>query len=310
MIVSIAAAAVLAAATLNAATPECDGAASPSCVKRVNHVVLIGVDGLGVRNIPWDRMPNLAKLRERGKYTVARCLHPTVSGYNWASCLYGSIPDMHGFRDATFTPEVKPIVTTAKGRHPCIFSEIRRQEPSAFTCSFYNWDALANCYEKTDVSCNKFFKGFTHEQESAYTDEFIGQILPKKPRFSFLYYGTVDETGHFNGGWNSPNYNDACAGVDELIGKVVAAVDAALPGDAAIIVVADHGGKGYGHGTTDLECYEIPFIVRAPGLDGYVLREPVAIYDVAPTAAWLLGMEIPECWRGRPALRCKKKGCK
>ena len=95
---------------------------------RVGHVVLIGVDGLGARNIPWERMPNLARLRDKVKYTVARALFPTISGLNWASCMYGTIPDMHGFRDATPLPEVKPAVTTKKGRHPCIFSEIRRQE--------------------------------------------------------------------------------------------------------------------------------------------------------------------------------------
>ena len=269
---------------------------------RVGHVVLIGVDGLGARNIPWERMPNLARLRDKGKYTVARALFPTISGLNWASCMYGTIPDMHGFRDATPLPEVKPAVTTKKGRHPCIFSEIRRQEPEAYTCSLYNWEHLANCYEKTDVSCNKFYGGITHEQEVSYTDEFIEKLLPKKPRFSFLYYDTVDETGHLNG-WNSSAYNDACAGIDSLIGRVATAVEAAMPGDAAIIVVADHGGDKTGHGSANIECYEIPFVVYGPGLDGFIMREPVAICDVAPTAAWLLGLDIPECWRGRPAFR-------
>ena len=31
----------------------------------VARVALVGVDGLGVRNIPWDAMPNLARLREQ-----------------------------------------------------------------------------------------------------------------------------------------------------------------------------------------------------------------------------------------------------
>ena len=287
-----------------ASAAECGSVAGSTLEKHVNHVVLIGIDGLGAQNIPWEKMPNLAKLRERGKYTVARCLYPTASGYNWASCLYGTVADLHGFRDATLTPHVKPMVVTAKGRHPCIFSEIRRQEPSAFTCALYNWEPLGNCYEKTDASCVRCYKDkFTHEQESAYTDEFIKELLPRKPRFTFLYYGSVDETGHFKGGWNSPNYNNACAEVDSLIGKVVAAVDAAFPGDAAFVVVADHGGHGNGHGDLELITYEIPFLVCAPGLDDFTLRDPVIICDVVPTVAWLLGMEIPECWRGRLALR-------
>lgn len=307
----LAAVAVFSAATLDAAASECGGAAGPSCAKRVNHVVLIGIDGLGAQNIPWAKMPNLAKLRERGKYTVGRCLYPTSSGYNWASCFYGTVADLHGFRDATLTPHVKPMVVTAKGRYPCIFSEIRRQEPAAFTCAFYNWEPLGNCFEKTDVSFARCYSDqFTHEKESAYTDEFIKEALPRNPRFTFLYYGSVDETGHFKGGWNSPAYDAACADVDKLVGRVVAAVDAAFPGDAAFVVVADHGGHGTGHGDLELISYEIPFIVCAPGLDGYELRDPVIICDVVPTVAWLLGMEIPECWRGRPALRrAAKKPC-
>ena len=300
LIVSIAA--VLAVASLNAAPSECGAAAGPACAKRVNHVVLIGIDGLGARNIPWEKMPNLAKLRKRGKYTVGRCLFPTSSGTNWASALFGTTPDMHGVIDTT--PGVQPAVTTKKGKPPCIFSEIRRQEPSAFTCSLYNWSYICNYYEKTDVSCDRCYNDkFTHEQESAYTDEFIKDILPRKPRFSFLYYGSVDETGHFKGGWNSPAYNAACADVDKLVGRVVEAVDAAFPNDVAIVVVADHGGHDGGHGDVELATYEIPFLVSAPGLDGFAFRDPFIICDVAPTVAWLLGMEIPECWRGRPALR-------
>jgi hypothetical protein len=97
----------------------------------VEHVVLIGVDGMGIWNIVWDRMPNLRKLRDKGSFTVARSTFPTSSGVNWSSALCGTTPDLHGVRDNTPKPGVQPAVTTAKGVHPCIFSEIRRQEPNA-----------------------------------------------------------------------------------------------------------------------------------------------------------------------------------
>ena len=89
----------------------------------VEHVVLIGVDGMGIRNIAWDRMPNLRKLRDKGAYTVARSTFPTSSGVNWSSALCGTTPDLHGVRDNTPKPGVQPAVTTEKGVHPCIFSD-------------------------------------------------------------------------------------------------------------------------------------------------------------------------------------------
>ena len=49
----------------------------------VKHVVLIGVDGFGIRNIAWDRMPNLRKLRDRGMFAVARSTFPTAAA-PWA----------------------------------------------------------------------------------------------------------------------------------------------------------------------------------------------------------------------------------
>ena len=80
----------------------------------VDHVVLIGVDGMGIRNIAWDKMPNLRKLRDKGAFTVARGTFPTSSGVNWSSALYGTTPDLHGVRDDTPKPGVPPAVTTAK----------------------------------------------------------------------------------------------------------------------------------------------------------------------------------------------------
>ena len=82
----------------------------------VDHVVLIGVDGFGVRNIAWDRMPNLRKLRDKGAFAVARSTFPTSSGVNWSSALCGTTPDLHGVRDNTPKPGVQPAVATPRGR--------------------------------------------------------------------------------------------------------------------------------------------------------------------------------------------------
>jgi hypothetical protein len=133
--------AALAVAALGDGLGGRDGA-RPSQRAPVKHVVLIGVDGLGIRNIVWDRMPNLRKLRDKGMFAVARSTFPTSSGVNWSSALCGTTPDLHGVRDNTPKPGVPPAVATPRGNHPCIFSEIRRQEPDAYTCSLYDWNGM------------------------------------------------------------------------------------------------------------------------------------------------------------------------
>ncbi len=73
--------------------------------------------------------------------------------------------------------------------------------------------------------------------------------------------------------------------------------------DTVIMLVADHGGLGKKHGMDILECFEIPFLVSGPCVRaGWRLREPVLLADTAPTVASLLGYDVPETWRGRPAL--------
>ena len=267
----------------------------------VEHVVLIGVDGFGVRNIVWDNMPNLRKLRDKGAFTVARSTFPTSSGVNWSSALCGTTPDLHGVRDNTPKPQVQPAVATAKGVHPCIFSEIRRQEPNAYTCSLYDWNGIGWYHDSASANFTKLYPS-NFESESKYTDEFIELLKKNRPRLAFITYDMCDHTGHASR-YDSPEYANACAQIDGFIGRIADYVAANMAKDTAIVLFSDHGGHDKGHGDTTLECYEIPFLVHAPGLDGFVFREPVTISDVAPTVAWLLGLEIPDFWRGRPALR-------
>ncbi len=46
---------------------------------------------------------------------------------------------------------------------------------------------------------------------------------------------------------------------------------------------------------------EAPFVVAGPGIKkGYEIQEFMMQYDVAPTLAKVLGIPIPDYWRGRP----------
>ncbi|MBQ3288344.1 MAG: alkaline phosphatase [Kiritimatiellae bacterium] len=271
------------------------------------HVVLIGVDGFGARWIPWDRMPNLSNLRENGLYAVGRDNFPTSSAINWATVFYGTVVEVHGFREwNSRKPDPAPPAAALDGdRLPCIFSEIRRQDPSAYTASLYTWDGVGFCHNTNTLSFVKYFGG---EGGDAYPSRDAGVVeegvkeLAKKPKMILFYNGQPDSFGH-KYGWGTPEYTNACERVDEGIGRIVEGIKkAGMWDDTVIMLVADHGGEGKKHGMANLNCFEIPFLVSGPAVKGMRLREPVLLADTAPTIAELLGYQVPECWRGRPAV--------
>ena len=269
------------------------------------HVVLIGVDGMGAQYIPWAKMPNLSKLRKEGHYAVGRNSFPTSSGINWATVMFGTVVEIHGYRNwNSRKPDVPAIEVTDKGIPPCIFHEIKRQDPSAYTVSLYNWDGIGFVHATNEVDYVKYFAdGSLEQRDDDAATECLEQLKAHRPKLAYLYQHLPDCYGH-KCGWGTPEFTNACVNVDKNIGRVVKCLeDTGLRDDTVIMLVADHGGLGKKHGMACLECFEIPFLVSGPAVKaGFRLREPVLLADTAPTIADLLGYAVPEQWRGRPAL--------
>jgi choline-sulfatase len=97
--------------------------------------------------------------------------------------------------------------------------------------------------------------------------------------------------------------------VDLWVKKLFDALaEAGLDQDTAIVVMADHGEawgehKTYFHGQ-DLfdEQLRVPLIIALPGQKPQVIKEDVALVDVAPTLIDLVGAPIPAGMRGRSLL--------
>ncbi len=293
---------VAAAVCCGCQTERCSAGGTGGVAK---HVVLIGVDGMGAQYIPWERMPNLSKLRDGGHYAVGRDSFPTSSGINWGTVMFGTVVEIHGYRNwNSKKPDVPAPYVTDKGIPPCIFHEIKRQDPSAYTVSLYNWDGIGFVHATNEVDYVKYFAdGSLEQRDDDAAAECIGQLKAHRPKLSFLYQHLPDCYGH-KCGWGSPEFTNACVNVDRNIGKVIKCLEeTGLMKDTVVMVVADHGGLGKKHGMACLECFEIPFLVYGPAVkDGYRLREPVLLADTAPTIADILGYSVPEKWRGRPAL--------
>ena len=283
----------------------CDKCGCRKATAPAKRVVLVGVDGLGARWIPWDVMPNLSKLRAEGHYAVGRDNYPTSSGINWATAMFGTVVEIHGYRNwNSRKPDVPAFEVTDRGIPPCIFHEIRKQDPSAYTVSLYNWDGIGFVHATNEVSYVRYFaEGSLEKRDDDALEDCLAQLKAHNPKLTFLYQHLPDCYGH-KVGWGTPEYTNACVNVDKNLGLLVKGLaELGMLDDTVIMLVADHGGLGKKHGMDILECFEIPFLVSGPCVRaGWRLREPVLLADTAPTVASLLGYDVPETWRGRPAL--------
>lgn len=150
----------------------------------------------------------------------------------------------------------------------------------------------------------------------AVAESFAAQVGKLKPNLCFLHFGDPDVAGHAHGMF-SPEKMQSFADCDAALKVVRKAIDdAGLTDSSVIILNADHGGhdvvpgeavaepkkKVTGtHGTAATEDVVIPWIAWGKGVKPqFTITASVVVYDTAATAIWLLGIDVPEAFWGRP----------
>ncbi|MCR5519205.1 MAG: alkaline phosphatase [Bacteroidales bacterium] len=277
--------------------------------KKAKHVIMIGIDGWaaeGLRQADPEDIPNIKDLMDHGSWTLAkRSVMPSASAINWASMFNGLPTEMHGFDKWNSTKGTIPSTAdNGRGIPPTIYTIIREQRPEAETGIIYDWNGVGAVCDKEAASYEYFIKTYKGTEVIVSVEEYtklgVEYIKEKKPFFFTFYYGLLDNTGH-NYGWYSPEYMAVQKSLDKGIGMLIQALkDAGIYEDSVIIVSADHGGKGKGHGKFTLEELETPFIVFGKKIkQGYEISLPMMQYDTPAIIADILGINIPEGWRGR-----------
>ncbi len=268
----------------------------------VEHVVVIGCDGMGSLSFLETNAPTMHRLMKEGAYTLrARGVMPTSSSPNWASMIMGAGPEQHGVTSNDWETnkfEIPALETGPEGMFPTIFRVIREQRPSSSIVCVHDWDGFGRLFERHCVDLIENVKS------SVLTADRAGVVIKERqPTFTFIHFDDVDHAGHgFN--WKSPQYFKAVDLVDTLIGDLITAINSTpMKGKTLILVTADHGGVGTKHGGPTIEELEIPWIVWGPGVaPGKVVTAPVNTYDTAATIAYVFGLEPPSVWIGKPVL--------
>ncbi|MBN9688741.1 MAG: alkaline phosphatase [Verrucomicrobia bacterium] len=271
-----------------------------SAVPGVEHIVVIGSDGMGSLAFKETNAPVMHRLMKEGAYTLrARGVMPTSSSPNWASMIMGAGPEQHGVTSNDWLTnkfEIPALEVGPEGMFPTIFRVVREQKPDAHIACLHDWDGFGRLLERGMVN------HVEHVKDAIETAGKAAKYLKEhKPQFLFIHFDGVDHAGHAFG-WKSPTYFKSVELVDSLIGDVVQAIDeAGMGGKTLVLISADHGGVGTKHGGDTIAELEIPWIVYGPGVaKGTVIHQPVNTYDTAATLAWVLGLKAPAAWIGRP----------
>ena len=273
----------------------------------INHLVVIGIDGMSVGGVIESSTPNFDKFMQEGAYNLhARNVMPTSSSPNWEAMLTGSGVAQTGVTSNDWRFDnynLPPVVTTENGRYPDIFYAIKKGNPALKTASIYHWDGFANLYDHANVDLD-----FDCEDEKLTAAKVAEVLKSDKPDFVFVQLDHVDHAGHEYGHMTS-KYFEAVELADQLAGQIVEATkEAGIFEETLFLIVADHGGKGFDHGHETIQGNEVPFILYGSGIKkGYHIPAAINLYDVAATSAFVLNVKAPQVWLGR-AVECAFAG--
>jgi predicted AlkP superfamily pyrophosphatase or phosphodiesterase len=279
----IAAASLVAICFLNAATFN----VWPADGVDVRHVVIIGCDGMSPDGVMKAQTPNMHRLMSAGAFTMhARGVMPTTSSPNWASMIMGAGPEQHGVTSNDWETnkfEIAPTVRGRAGMFPTIFGLLREERPASIIACFHDWNGFGRLFERGAADIIENPQGPTNTISRA-----IAYLKEHKPTFLFIHLDHVDHAGH-EFGHGSPEYYQSVEVADKLIGEIIQGLhDAGMWEKTIILVTADHGGIGKGHGGATMAELEIPWIVCGPGVVAdHEIKAPVNTYDTAVTVAYI-----------------------
>jgi len=266
------------------------------------HVIVIGFDGLSPDGLKNAETPTFDRIMQEGASTMhARAVLPTSSSTNWASMIMGAGPEQHGITSNSWERDnfTLPAVTQSEAfLFPSIFQLIRKQRSSAKIGAIYHWSGFGRLFEKSAVNYDE--NPATEEETAVNASSYI---KVENPLFTFIHFDHIDHAGHEFGHGTKEYYASVEKG-DSLLAEIMKAIaESDLAENTMVVISADHGGIGKGHGGESLDEIEIPFMLWGKGIKkDYRIKYPVYQYDNAATVAHALNINIPRAWIGKPVL--------
>ena len=167
---------------------------------------------------------------------------------------------------------------------------------------FYGWEHLREVARCGNLRWAEFIEAYTEPAtDGLLTDSAIKCIEKHKPDFVFLYMVETDEKGGHDSGWMTETYLSYVSAAIENVKRVIEATK----GEYTVIITADHGGKGRGHGYMPPieEDLTIPmFFFGKDFAPGKVLTD-VKIIDIPTTIVDIMGIDGAPEWEGKSLIK-------
>lgn len=267
----------------------------------VKYALIISVDGLRPDLLLRGNTPNMHQLLTTSSFTMwARTTAVSITLPSHVSMLTGVKPERHGVLwNGDLPPEKQEYPKV-----PTIFEAAKAQ---GLTTGMASGKSKFIAMTKGNAIDWVFLSKTTaHDSEVAIAASSI--IKEHKPNLMFVHFPGVDSAGH-GAGWSSKQQMTAIAEADTALGVVLEAYKAANLYDQTLILLsADHGGQGGGHGPNDARSLHIPWIVTGPGIrkafDLTINGElNVNTEDTFATTCYLLGLPVDRGIDGKPVLQ-------
>jgi len=252
--------------------------APPSAKRRV---LLVGIDGLRPDALRRSRTPHLDSLWKGGAYTFdGRTGSVPRSGPGWTSLLTGVGLGKHKVTSNN------AIAASAVRKWPTLFERFKHHRPKGETMAFVAWTPLAD-----EILTNSGLDVLITGPDRVVEKEAVQSLESFEPELVFVHFNAVDHAGH-TAGYNRGRgaYRDAIERTDKRLGSLLAAIDAR--GDRQewlVVVVTDHGGKGYDHADGHILNRRIFAIFNGAGVvPGKLTGRRIRLQDITPTVlSWL-----------------------
>lgn len=238
-------------ATLDsAAFPPLRTAATPApspAMPGVRRVLIVSEDGMHPALIRGQSMPWHEWLTKSGSYTFqAHTISTACTLPSHASMLSGVDVHEHGLIWNNWRPERGFIHV------PTIFSQAENSglHTAAFVGKFKLRHILPAGTIDTFVRPGYYCKKVS--------DEAAIFLEKERPELTFVHFSDPDDAGHSEG-WLSTAQMTAAREADQCLGTLIRALErAGTLDETLIIVLADHGGHGRGHGKITMSEIQIP----------------------------------------------------
>jgi predicted AlkP superfamily pyrophosphatase or phosphodiesterase len=258
-----------------------------------DHVIVISIDGLRPDAIAQYRPETLRRLMAQGAYSLrARTISPSKTLPSHTSMLTGVPPEIHGVTwnsDRTDDTGVLDVET--------IFEVAKRE--GFKTAAFMSKAKLKHLAKPGTLDHVEAPNGRSVLSATETIESAVRYLRHEQPNLMFVHIAEPDVAGH-SVGWMSFAYGWAVKRADAGVGQLLKAADATYGrGNYTVIVTADHGGHGRGHGDESDIDTEIPWISSGAGVESGEIGTSISTMDTAATVLWLLGLHEPVSWEGR-----------